>query len=331
MRSLGIVISTPGRRSLARTLTSITYQKDHVEDVLVVGDGHDAATAELCEWFAETRGLPVRYKATTRTRDWGHSQVNYGLQHVNGDYVTYQDDDDIYLPRALDEMAYLMDSMPVKQPLIGRVKTPAIGLLWQKPGPEAVLDGHCIVLPNDKKRLGWMAPVHHGDQGLLNTSLCHYKEWSWADRVWTLTRPHWKLTVWSQVNVGNHWHWQFYRADMVMPIATLTLEKDSVHDRMFGRIRRDEKVTREELVEICEFAVYACQGNDCWLQFDKADDVVLIGALREAKFEQHTPTEYTHDWPPNFWPPLGDFNQTFDQYGEHIADYRDDVWGARPV
>jgi glycosyltransferase involved in cell wall biosynthesis len=273
----------------------------------------------------------VRYVATTKTRDWGHSQVNYGLQHVKGDYVTYQDDDDIYLPRALDEMGTLMDAMPVKQPLVGRVKTPAMGLLWQKPGTEACLDGHCVVLPNDKKKLGWMTKHHHGDQGFLNTSLCHYEDVSWVDRVWTLTRPHWKLTVWNQAHNANWWHWSFYREGVVMPVASLVLTKDPDSDRMIASITRNDDVTRDELVEICEFAVYACQGNDCWLRFDKADDVLLIGALREAKFDEHTQTEYTHDWPPHFWPPFSDFNELLNQDGERIDDYRDNVWGARPV
>jgi hypothetical protein len=331
MKSLGIIISTPGRRTLARTLTSITYQQDHVEDVLVVGDGYSAPTAELCEWFAEVRGLPVRYQATTRTRDWGHSQVNYGLEHVRGDYITYQDDDDIYLPRALDEMHNLMEAMPVKQPLLGRVKTPVLGLLWQRPDYTSCLDGHCLVLPNDKKKLGWMANVHHGDQGFLQTSLAHYDTWSYADRVWTLTRPHWKLTVWSQTHFGNHWHWSFWRDGRSMPIASLTLKKDPDSDRMIGDIIRDSDVTRGELVEICEFAMFACQGNDCWMQFENDDDALLIGALRETKFAEHTPTEYTHDWPPNFWPPLSQFSELLNQNGDRIDDYRDNVWGGRPV
>ena len=105
MKTLGIVISTPGRRTLSRTLASILYQKAGVEDVLVVGDGFDLATRDLVEFYAdEPFRLPCRYVATAKTRDWGHSQVNYGLQHVRGDYVTNQDDDDIYLPRAIEEV-----------------------------------------------------------------------------------------------------------------------------------------------------------------------------------------------------------------------------------
>lgn len=332
MKTIGIVIPTPGRRSLGRTLTSIAYQKDYVEDVLVVGDGHSEATKELCEWFAETANLPVRYQATVKTRDWGHSQVNYGLLHVKGDYVTYQDDDDIYLPRALDEMARLATELPTPRPIIGRVKTPELGILWQRPNATTVLDGHCLVAPNDKKRLGWMSFHHHGDQCLLHTTLRNYKEWAWADRVWTLTRPHWKLQCWQQVNLGDHhWHWLFYANRQTAPICSLALDKDPDSDRMFASLNfRGTDMTREELLEVAEFAVYACQGNDCWFRFENADDAMLVGVLREAKYAEHTTTEYTHDWPPNFWPPVPEFSDIYSESGERISDWRD-TWGGRPV
>ncbi len=125
--TIGIMIATPGRKSLYRTLHSILYQNAPIEDVLVVGDGFHEPTAELVESVA-AMGLPCRYVATEKTRDWGHSQLNYALKHVRGTYISYQDDDDCYLPRALTEMAKLVSEFETPRVLIGRVKTPRFGL-----------------------------------------------------------------------------------------------------------------------------------------------------------------------------------------------------------
>jgi glycosyltransferase involved in cell wall biosynthesis len=333
MRTLGIVISTPGRQSLSRTLASILYQKTGVEEVLVVGDGFHAATKELVEFYA-TLGLPCRYQATVKTRDWGHTQVNYGLRHVKGDYVTYQDDDDIYLPRAIEEMVRLVSDFTEPRPLLGRVKTPNFGLLWQRPDATTVLDGHCLVAPNDKRKLGWMAPVHSGDQCLLHTTLRNYSEWAWTNRIWTLTRPsHWSMDVFAGSHVRNDWWWTFERMPHGEPVACLHLWKDPDNDRMFAEFwHRSRDLTRAEVVQIVEFALYACQGNDCWFQFNDADDALLIGALVESNFKEHTRTEYTHDWPPDFWPAVPEFDHVVNPAnGERLNDYRDDVWGGRSV
>jgi len=331
MKTLGIVISTPGRRSLAWTLGSILYQREGIEDVLVVGDGHSQPTKELVEYFAAL-GTPCRYQATVKTRDWGHSQVNYGLRHVKGDYVTYQDDDDVYLPRALEEMVRLVNEQRTPIPILGRVKTPNFGLLWQRPDPTTVLDGHCLVAPNDKKRLGWMAPVHSGDQCLLHTTLRNYPQWAWTDRIWTLTRPDWKMETYSCKRGEDTWEWAFYREGDSDVRARLRLRKDPDRDRMFATITYWRwGITRDELIQLVQFASFAGQGNDCWFQFDNPDEL-LISALVECNFKEHTKTEYTHDWPSDFWPPLTPFSELYNaDTGEKLADWRDDVWGGKAI
>lgn len=327
--SIGIVISTPGRRSLARTLQSIFYQREPVEDVLVVGDGFHAPTKELVEFFAEL-GLPARYQATRKTRDWGHSQVNYGLEHVRGDYVTYQDDDDIYLPRALEEMARLTASLDTPRPLLGRVKSPHLGLLWQMPGENAVLDGHCLVAPNDKKRLGWMDSGYNGDQCLLNTTLRNYPEWAWTDRIWTLTRPHWTIMPWEQEHQNDRWRWTFHREGDVRAVATLEMTKVPDVDAMTARIlQRSADITGRELEALAEFAVFAAQGNDTRFAFDARD--ILASVLPLCNFKEHHSTEYDHSWPPDFWPALEPFTRLLLEDGSPSQDYRDDCWGGRAV
>lgn len=327
--TIGVVIATPGRQSLAKTLASIHYQRENVEDVLVVGDGYSEPTRELVEYFA-TLGLPCRYQATEKTRDWGHSQINYGLQHVRGDYICYEDDDDIKLPRSFEEMSRLIAQFDEPMPLIGRVKTPQLGLLWQTPGPQAVLDGHCLVAPNNKKKLGWMSSEHHGDQCYLHTTLRHYPRWQWTDRIWTLTRPEWVMEVFEQYRTrsGSAWAWKFLNHEGT-PRAVMTLRKDPDHDRMFATIGCNDDLSSNEYIQLVQWAVFACQGNDCW--FTSASgikDPLLIDALLTCNFKEHTPNEYTHDWPPDFWPALPYFDAVIVK-GEKMLDYRDDVWAGK--
>jgi glycosyltransferase involved in cell wall biosynthesis len=344
-KSLGIIISTPGRASLYRTLHSIFYQQAPVEDVLIVGDGHHEGTSDLVCLLADS-GYPVRYIATEKTRDWGHSQLNYALKHVRGDYVVVQDDDDIFLPRALNEMARLVSEFESPRVLMGRIKTPNHGLLWQQAGPKAVLDGHCMVAPNDKRRLGWFDPAYNGDQCFIHTTVRNYKNISWADRVWTLARPHWKLWPSQMLEVPSGvWAVDFYRSDDIGPFATpgisrygriATLASSSDGDRhMVRATRREETPTIEEWREIAEYAVWAGQGKDCWLRIVDADEPLLEQALLVANYKEHVRTddfvEYTHDWPADFWPVKAPFTHLVDALGNEVPDWRSDCWGGKAV
>jgi glycosyltransferase involved in cell wall biosynthesis len=335
MKSLGIIISTPGRRSLAKTLQSIFYQREPVEDVLVVGDGFDAPTSELVSYFKDI-GLPARYVATTKTRDWGHSQINYGLQQVRGDYVTYQDDDDIYLPRALEEMARLAENLDSPRPILGRVKTPILGVLWQMPGIQACLDGHCLVAPNDKRRLGWMLPQYNGDQCLLHTTIRNYPECAWADRIWTLTRPKWTLMPWRQEHgpaEGDRpewWSWDFYRDSDLVPCAKLEMWKDERHDLMHAKLLAwAANITEDELGDVAQFVVYAGQGNDVSFTYTPGERISTV--LPIWNYKEHSHTDQTHSWPPDFWPPIPPFDRFLTEDGQELLDWRDDVWGGRAV
>lgn len=343
MKTLGIVISTPGRSSISRTLQSIYYQCAPVEDVLIVGDGYHEPTRELVAEWAHV-GLPVRYVATRKTRDWGHSQVNYGLQHVAGDYVTYQDDDDIYLPRALEEMSRLASKLETPHPILGRVKTPLLGLIWQRPDQTTCLDGHCLVAPNDKRKLGWMDGGYNGDQCLLHTTLRNYDQLAWTDRVWTLTRPSWKLMPWAECRVPRDGGWRWTLTPVGDWGARVTLcmrptEGDAVEAWITGEA---PNVTREELGEVAQFAVFAAQGKDVRFTVSPAGapagatgsasaNSLMRAALLDWGYKEHTTTELTYDWPPRFWPEVAPFTHLAGPDGEPLDDWRSESWGGRGV
>lgn len=274
--------------------------------------------------------------ATEKTRDWGHSQQNYALQHVRGDYLIYQDDDDCFLPRALTEAVKLIEGLDPPRPVIGRVKTPNLGILWQRPiASEAVLDGHCLLVPNDKAKLGHFTDSYSGDQAYIHHSLKSYQEWAWADRIWTLTRPHWKLWPMLALEGNNSWGCDLHRDEDGAPgerIANVLLEPDDEKDLFYATIEAEvDNITIGEYMEIAEFLVYAGQSKDIWIK-TKPSEGALALALRQTNFKEHSRTatyvEYTHDWPPDFWGPVAPFNETFDpKSGSRNLDWRDDVWG----
>jgi len=323
--SIGVVIATPGRRSLYRTLQSIAYQGlEPGDDVLVVGDGHHQPTADLVEAFGE----PFHYAATQVTRTWGHDQLNYGVKKVKGDLLIYQDDDDIFAPRAFDEIRRIATRFP-GVPFLGRVKTPNLGLLWQNAAPDALLDGHCLVVPNVKEKLGYFTREYAGDQAWIKTNLDAYEEVYWADRVWTLTRPIWTLyphlvrpaimlkygfnllllqekistllpaAKERELNGPNDWCWAFFVAGE--PIALVKMYQDE--ERMMASLACVEG-QEKHLGEIMEFIAWASQGLSVWLYL-RPDDEVAISIAKSKGFESHFVTtktaELIHDWPPKFF------------------------------
>lgn len=302
--TLGVVIPTPGRRSIFRTLNSIKAQGlEPGDDILIVGDGFHKPTAGLVEMM----GPPFRYIATTKTRDWGHSQFNYGVQHVRGDWVTGQDDDDIYLPRAFDSMREIVATGEPRV-ILGRVMSPYLGILWTEPQREP-LDGHCILVPNDKKKLGCCGVEYAGDQVWIQTSLAAYESYTWADRVWTLTRPVWQLWCFRV----NEYLWHFHRTKDGLwdtsPTFWLHLEPAGDHMRAnYGVTSPECAPTMPEACELAEFAAYAGQGSDVWFEHHGTyqDEMIAPGLLATGYVEHESTAtfkDYTHTWPPRRFVP----------------------------
>lgn len=297
--SIGVVIATPGRRSILRTLASISYQGiEEGDDVLVVGDGYHEPTAELVSFL----GAPFRYVATEKTRDWGHSQFNYGLKHVRGDWVTGQDDDDIFLPRAFDEIRSIVEGLKDPCPIIGRVVTPYLGILWTEPGRQP-LDGHCLVVPNDKSKLGYMGLDYAGDQTWLASNMAEYDTYTWADRVWTLTRPHWKLWPVLLEVTGACRVWVFYRDEGGTQGTERVAELMTCfkHGHWNASPSFSVGVTDEEIREVMEFAAWAGQGEDVWVRISALMERAADQA-RASGYEMHREEdgvlEFVSEWPP---------------------------------
>lgn len=291
--TLGIMISTHGDRRLARTLHSIATQKlIPGDDIVVVGDGPQPWAKKLVESF----GPPFRYIYTKKTGDWGHTQMNAAIEHVRGDYITGQDHDDIYLPRAFQCIREAAIISPNK-PLLVRLKTPELGILWcelLKPP----LDGHCLVIPNVKNKIGRFDGAYDGDQRYINGTLEAWGEAGWVDVVTTLTRPHWKLWAWPVYQWDDAWAWKFLDPTQEREVGYLTMKREYPEEGG-SKIIADWDPTyceREAWKEISEFMMWGAQDQLHFMPHDEEQ--------RKFLWQMQMRNEYDGSlvsyWPPDY-------------------------------
>ena len=105
--SFSIIIPTVGRPSLQRTLDSI--ESGPQDEVIVVADGHEAACLVANAW-SPTIGRS--YYETEETHSFGNWQRQYGMTKATGDLLLFMDDDDVYLPGALDLVRRVVRAYP---------------------------------------------------------------------------------------------------------------------------------------------------------------------------------------------------------------------------
>jgi glycosyltransferase involved in cell wall biosynthesis len=165
MVSLSIIIPTPGRgRPLKRTLRSVASQAvSERDEVLVVGDTTDGPLPEV-EALVKDFGPVYRYlDAQSKEHTWGHAEINLGMIEARGDYLVFQDDDDVFVEGAFDAIRAAAAEHP-GAPLMFRFVTRFRTLLWAtKEIKQDWVGGHSFVVPNAKARLAPWTPRYQGD------------------------------------------------------------------------------------------------------------------------------------------------------------------------
>lgn len=196
MVSLSIIIPTPGLgRPLKRCLRSIASQPLHPGDeVLVVGDTTDGPLPDV-EALVADFGPQYRYLTLPTTeRSWGHDQINHGITVAMGDYLVYQDDDDVFTEGAFGSIRNAAEEHPGR-PLMFRFVTRFRTLVW---GAAPVLaqdhvGGHCFVVPNRKAYLAPWTPRYAGDWDHIRGTLDRWPGGDasvvWREEVISLARP----------------------------------------------------------------------------------------------------------------------------------------------
>jgi glycosyltransferase involved in cell wall biosynthesis len=129
---LSIVIPTPGRSSVQSAASSVLDQMGPGDELIVVFDD---------------------------TGDWGSTPRNRGIEAATGTHITFLDDDDEYLPGALDAIRDFARASPGRIGIF-QMNRGVYGLAWREPDPDYMNTASgMFVVPNLPGKLGRFGPV----------------------------------------------------------------------------------------------------------------------------------------------------------------------------
>lgn len=132
MVTFSVIVPTIGRDSLGKTLDSIATNLHKRDQVLVVGDGHQPRAREI--FYEKAVGYNWCYtESSYRTHNHGNAQRDMAISFAGCTHLLFIDDDDIYLPEALDVVRPLV-SLAARRPHIFRAwwGAPGSDFIWQE-------------------------------------------------------------------------------------------------------------------------------------------------------------------------------------------------------
>lgn len=161
--TISIIVPTIGRPSLLATIQSITAQLLPLDEVVVVSDG---PSDEARKMVAAAGSQYVYLETPDRTWDWGGTPRNIGIAKAGGRYLAFMDDDDIYLPGALDAIRRAAMENPLV-PLIFRMKH-CDKIIWDEPvlRPGNV-SSQMLAVPNINGAVGRWTARYAGDYDFI--------------------------------------------------------------------------------------------------------------------------------------------------------------------
>jgi hypothetical protein len=146
---ISYIVPTSGRHSLVATLQSIECWPG--DEILVIGQFHPTGDER------------PRYFPCGNGNDWGAKERNIGIEHAQGQYLAFMDDDDTYAPGARDAMERVIVETP-DRPAIFRMRYPNGMTLWQDPNLRCGnVSTQMIMVPNVPTMLAMWPPRYEGD------------------------------------------------------------------------------------------------------------------------------------------------------------------------
>jgi glycosyltransferase involved in cell wall biosynthesis len=143
---LSIVIPTLGRPSLERTLESCS----DADEIVVVLDTARGVTDLPCELPANAVYSEGHFGVTG-----GHAGRAHGIELATGTHLAFFDDDDVYVPGAVE----LMRDAAHERPVIFRMDDYHHGIIWRTPDLYfGNVSTQMYVVPNEPEKLGTWEP-----------------------------------------------------------------------------------------------------------------------------------------------------------------------------
>jgi glycosyltransferase involved in cell wall biosynthesis len=188
---LSIIVPTPDGEGLRALFQSIRPQLDPADEVIIVGDTHDGPL-DAVQLLTEAQGENWRYIPHDAGHHcWGHCQINAGLQIARGDYLVFNDDDDVFTEGAFDAIRRAIGHQPSPRPLMFKFHCQRLGrtLPERYAVEESAIGGHCLVTPNIAGRIGRWGERYGGDFDWIASTLSFWPEGpAWYDDVIAIAR-----------------------------------------------------------------------------------------------------------------------------------------------
>ncbi|MEO8082516.1 MAG: glycosyltransferase family A protein [Ardenticatenales bacterium] len=179
---LTVITPTQGRETLTRLLDSVAANglgDNPADEHLVVIDAHGMADHEAARIESTVGAYGPRWRAIRHDaggHTWGHCEGNVGIEAARaGNYLTFNDDDDIYAPGAFAAIRRaITDDAAAGAP---RVQIFRFMPPWRSPLPEGRhvergrIGGHCLVVPNVDGKVGRLGHQYDGDYDLIESTI----------------------------------------------------------------------------------------------------------------------------------------------------------------
>lgn len=180
MESINVVITTIQRPSIAEMLASLLPQLNDTDFVTLI---NDSGSPFMIYGLYKHRLMPTFIHLNTPNLGyWGHASRNALQDYLPGDWLMHADDDDTYLPGAINEIRetikqgndklYLFRFKNVKQNVV----------YWQEIGRfQNNVGTPCGVIPNKPPFPKW--GLFYGGDGVFYEELSKRFEPVWIDHV----------------------------------------------------------------------------------------------------------------------------------------------------
>jgi len=193
--TINILIATVGRSTLQRMLNSLVYQLNENDCLTIVYDGH-----KFIPYFniSNFKCKVLQYFEPEALKYWGHGIRNkYATLLEKTDFVMHADDDDIYLPSALNTIRnniidwntlyiYKLFVNNLPHPIIHEIKVGNIGT-------------PCGIIPYNLNLRGVWGYIYGGDGMFYETLLSYEKNIKFFNDVIYSVRPY---NILSNYNIG---------------------------------------------------------------------------------------------------------------------------------
>ncbi|WP_416672254.1 glycosyltransferase family 2 protein [Egbenema bharatensis] len=108
-----IIFFNAGTEFFTEAIESVFSQTYNNWEILLVDDGSTDSSTEVALRYAQKYPDKVHYLEHENHQNRGMSAArNLGIRHARGEYITFLDADDIWLPNTLTKQAAILDSYP---------------------------------------------------------------------------------------------------------------------------------------------------------------------------------------------------------------------------